>query len=171
MRNAEPEVWKLIFQASHNLKEYALGIIGVEKTAHITVAQERVLAVVFSSPDGIILKDIAAELHLTPGAVSQTIDSMVRDGILERIASPHDRRAVSIIPSARMMEYKNQNADIFKKIINEAWSDVNAKEREAFVEILEKIIAKTAPHREFSRRCVRKSVSGVIAATEGEKTK
>ncbi len=40
------------------------------------------------------LKKLAAEMHLTPGAITQLVDSLVESGYVERTQDTHDRRVV-----------------------------------------------------------------------------
>ncbi len=90
--------WTNLLHLADKLGE--AGAVAPQLSGKLTIAQIRVVAVIFEhQPDGMMLKDIADELHLTPGAVSQTVDNLVREGIVERTVSPTDRRAVLIRPA------------------------------------------------------------------------
>jgi DNA-binding MarR family transcriptional regulator len=56
-----------------------------------------------------MLKDIADELKLTPGAISQTVDILVRENIVERTVSPTDRRAILLRPTAQGLILKDEH--------------------------------------------------------------
>lgn len=135
MDNDAHNSWTYFFRAAHMLREYAL-TMSEGKPDKITVAQEKVLMVVFSNSDGIMLKDIAKELQLTPGAVSQTIETLVRDGVLQRAASIRDRRAVIIRPTERALRIQKTNEGIFKEIMTQALEKVTENDRKAFVRVL-----------------------------------
>lgn len=131
--------WKLIVCAAQLLREYA--VKGTkQKIEKLTMAQEKVIMVVFAHPEGIMLKDIAEELGLTPGAVSQTIDIMVREGMLERVVSPQDRRAVSIRPTKKSRDLLQKNFTTFNNIMMSAQGDMTDSEKKAFVATLERVI-------------------------------
>ena len=49
----------------------------------------------------ITIKEIAEKLHITSGAVSQIVDKVVHEGLVERIADANDRRSVKVTLSVQ----------------------------------------------------------------------
>lgn len=99
-------------------------------------AREAVMEVVIAHPDGIMVKDIAKAISRSPGSVSQTIEMLVRDGMVSRTVSQRDRRAVTIHPTARG---RAARADYFLSLngmVSEALASVTAEEREVFEKVL-----------------------------------
>ena len=47
-------------------------------------------------PEGLLLRDLADQIGVTPPSASVMVDALVKRGFLERIIDPEDRRAVRI---------------------------------------------------------------------------
>lgn len=60
----------------------------------LTLTQFRLLKMLEGAPK--LTTELAAALEVTPATVSATVDCLVRRGLLERLASPEDRRAVPL---------------------------------------------------------------------------
>ena len=91
--------WELIWQAAARIHMRAAADGRSRDGAGDKIlpsTKELVMEVVFSHPEGIMLKDVAGKVRRTPGAVSQIIESLVREGMIERVVSKHDRRAVTL---------------------------------------------------------------------------
>lgn len=130
--------WQMIFRIAYLFKQYGF----MECDAHaekMTITQEKILGVIFSHADGVMLKDIAKEMRLTPGAVSQSVDLLVREGLVEREAAPHDRRAVIIRPTSKGRDVRDRVGKKFTRVMESVLSDEEPAARESFVVILEKL--------------------------------
>lgn len=154
MEKQKNQSWQLLMHASCELREYALADIGGVMEG-ITIAQQRVIAIVFAHPDGVMPKDIARELDLTPGAVSQTIDHLVREGVLTRTVSELDRRAVVIRASEESLRRRDRVERKFGRVMESVLRQVSPEEREAFLKILKLVIAETGDRRDASARGAR----------------
>ena len=140
------ESWKYFFKIANRMRNFVARNSGKNsgridklsgKLDRLTGAQERVLGSVFSHcPKGAMVKDIAGELGLTPGAVSQTVESLVREGMLERRTSETDRRAVTVHPSEMCRRFRDANLGHFNNIMEKALSSVSQQERLAFLKVL-----------------------------------
>ena len=134
--------WMLLMRAADLCRVYGFGE-GIQEVQKVTMAQQNVLGVVYSHPGpGVMLKDIAMDLHLTPGAVSQTVEALVRMDAVERVPSPHDRRAVLIRPSPKGMRIREAGMKRITPVMKEVLSEFDVGEREVFVKILGKLVAK-----------------------------
>ncbi len=163
--NKELEAWPMIFKMAHGLREYGTLAAGAGCNKHekITIAQERVLGVVFSRyPEGVMLKDIVKELSLSAATISQTIETLVREGLLDRVQSKHDRRAVSIQPTPRCAELRSINLRRFNTLFHDALQTYSQEERDLFIRMMESIIAKTKQYHD----CEKKKQSQVMCAVE-----
>jgi Transcriptional regulators len=119
----------------------------------MTVAQERVLGVVFQkSPEGVKLKDIAKCVNLSPGAVSQIIEMLVKEGLVERNSDPSDRRAVNIHVTAKSKLVRDHVVAAFDDVIRSVLEERTPEERETFTAILERIVERFSSTRESVRR-------------------
>jgi DNA-binding MarR family transcriptional regulator len=73
--------------------------------------QVRILFRIASKPEGVSVKELAELMSVTPGAVSQFIDSLVEKGLVKREEDHNDRRLLRIT----LTEYANDNFNEFKK--------------------------------------------------------
>lgn len=66
-------------------------------------------------------KDLAGKMYLTPGAVTQSIDALVREGYLERTPIANDRRSMSISLTpkgqAKVAALKNAQQERFSQMV------------------------------------------------------
>jgi DNA-binding MarR family transcriptional regulator len=63
------------------------------------------------SKDGISVKELAAALQVTSGAVTQTVDGLVENGLVTRRESKSDRRVLQIILTSQA----RKKVDAFQK--------------------------------------------------------
>lgn len=150
MQQEHKSSWKLVFKAAQKLREYAA--FDASALDRMTVAQERLVGVIFGRPGGLMLKEIAQELGLTSGAVSQAIDVLVKEGLIERAPSPHDRRAVIIRPSEKCRVRREQTMEKFDRLVESVLRKATPAERDSFVTILQQIIDRTTDSRFASVR-------------------
>lgn len=153
MPASQKRSWTLVMHAAEAMWNFASELDTEKKLDGITVAQERVLTFVFHhSPEGVKLKDIAKAVKLSPGAVSQIIESLVQGGFLERTSDPHDRRAINIQITKELQLARNQVMEMLDEKMGSILADRTPDEREAFITVLQKIVEKFSPQRESIRR-------------------
>ena len=87
-----------------------------------------------------MLKEVADELKLTPGAVSQTVDILVRENIVERTISPADRRAILLRPTEAGLKLKQQHSDQINNIMNSISSGVAPQDFKVFARVLAELL-------------------------------
>ena len=56
------------------------------------------------------VKELAERFRISPGAVSQTLDAVCRDGMVERVPSPLDRRVTHIRLTAQGLRMRRQSS-------------------------------------------------------------
>lgn len=132
----------------------------------MTVAQERVLGVVFQhSPEGVKLKDIAKIVNLSPGAVSQIIETLVQEGLVDRTSDSSDRRAVNIHVTPKSKLVRDYVVKTFDEIFDSILEERTPEEREAFVAIMERIVEKFSSSRESVRKFVGETLLSMEEST------
>lgn len=152
----------LLFRNVQRLREYAT-LAADSNHERVTVAQERVLGAVFSHyPQGAKLKDIAKVLSLSAATISQTIDQLVREGLLDRVQSTEDRRAISIQPTEKCARIKEMNCERFAKLFSEAFGEFGADDIDLFGRMLEALLKTTTTYYENEK----KKQSQVLVASE-----
>jgi DNA-binding MarR family transcriptional regulator len=86
------------------------------------------------------LKKLADSMHLTPGAITQLVDSLVHAGLVSRTPSEQDRRviAVALTPEGtrKFAAMKRHKEEMFAKIIDE----LSDEELAAFVNVQRKML-------------------------------
>ena len=110
---------------------------------NISISQLKLLGCLFRHQgEGMRLKDIAFEMDITPGGMSQAVDVLVRNGLVERFTSEVDRRAVSIRLSPEGQEKRKRVHDFFIAMTEELIEDIPADELEIFCSVSAKFREK-----------------------------
>lgn len=117
----------------------------------LTVSQMHQLSLIQSS-EPISLKALAARMQLTPGAVTQIVDSLEGIGYVERKQDEHDRRVtnISISPAAaqKMADFKKTSQQVFRQ----ASRSLSEEELAAFLKAQQKMLAYFESQNEKDRK-------------------
>ena len=93
-------------------------------------------ALVACAPRGLMVKELAQLLYLSPGCISQTVQGLVVEGLVVREPSEKDRRAVSIRMTDKGMERYQYHHDKINGILDHLLRDVSAEDRATFERVL-----------------------------------
>lgn len=98
------------------------------------------------------LRDIADFQGLTPSAISQVVDGLVRDGLVRRREDPRDRRRVllDLTPEGRRAAARAQGA--FVGVIARAFRSLTANERKALEQGLAALLDAYEKDPQYSGR-------------------
>jgi DNA-binding MarR family transcriptional regulator len=84
-------------------------------------------------------KQLATQMHLTPGAISQLTESLVAQDLILREANPDDRRTqvlkLSATGLAAIQEIKNRRHDIMKHVMQ----SLTTEELQVLLKVQEKL--------------------------------
>lgn len=132
------EAWHLIFRIGETMRNIHQRDTPKPELPEVSIPQLRVMSCVILNDDkSLRLKDIADELGITPGGVSQIVESLVKTGALERTADKDDRRAVNITLSKHGRE-TIQEADLyFSRLSQKLLSTIPPEKQKIFLEVLE----------------------------------
>ena len=109
-------VWRNLLRLADRLS--SSGTTNCDLPARLPLSQLRVMGVIYDRhPEGVMLKEVADELKLTPGAISQSVDVLVRENLVERTTSPSDRRAIQLRPTAAGLALKEQHSQNIENIM------------------------------------------------------
>ncbi len=98
---------KLLLKTGDSLRNLHARTYATGPAPRATWTQMRVMGCVLFSPEGRTrVKDISRELGLTPGAISQVVEDLVRAGLIERAVDERDRRMVNISLSPRGVQLR-----------------------------------------------------------------
>ena len=128
-------IWRGIMRLADCFNE--VGKSNCDLPNRLPLSQLRVVGVIYERhPSGVMLKDIADELKLTPGAVSQTVDILVRENIVERTVSPTDRRAILLRPTAQGLILKDEHYKRINTVLTEITRDIAPEDMATFRRVL-----------------------------------
>lgn len=130
--------WKLLYRNTDLFRDLIEKYHPIGNIGQITVSQIKIMNCILDhEPNGIMLKDLAGELDLTPGAVSQAVEHLVRDGFVERCTSETDRRAVCIKLSPEGKKIRARNKVFFDRLTAAFLDTLPEEKQTVFIEVLE----------------------------------
>ena len=145
MNNDATECWRLLFGVVDNFRELAARRnknMEIAEFANVTVGQMRILKAIFAFqdkyPDGVMLKQLAEKVNLTPGAASIIVDILVKQGVLDRRTSDVDRRAVCIGLSEQGKRIVACYSGFFSEVTKDFLAGISGEEYESMMELLSK---------------------------------
>jgi len=99
------------------------------------------LLFLISERDAVTLKELAVEMHVTPGAITQLVEGLEKAELVTRTMSAHDRRnvVVALTPNghAKLAVFRRMHKDLFKELM----ATLSEDELRAMNTIHQKIIA------------------------------
>ena len=142
MNNSElknEQIWRNLLRLADRLG--TSGTPECDLPSRLPLSQLRVVGVIYDRhPAGVMLKEIADELKLTPGAISQTVDVLVRENIVERTVSPSDRRAILLRPTDAGLKLKEQHSRQVENVMQAISKDISPAELAVFASVLERLL-------------------------------
>lgn len=133
------QCWMLLFDDA-DLIRHLCSLSYPEQFKNTTLSQLKVMSRLFwRRPESIMLKELAEEMNVTPGAASQTIDVLVKRGLVERTVSDRDRRAVAISLSGQGDRQRKRYADFFNLITRQALAGVSQERLDIFMSVLDEL--------------------------------
>lgn len=110
-------VWRRLFYISGHLRSASFDIL--EKRTNWSLAQFPIVQFFFTYPDaGPTIKDLSAFIGLSPGAVSQAVDALVEENMLERVPSREDRRSMTIRARDELLRDRNRALHFFQGMLD-----------------------------------------------------
>ena len=91
-------------------------------------------------PEGVTLKQLSAELEVTPGAASELVEELVKKGVVSRTRSETDRRAVCIRFLDNVMAMHRAASKEIENTYRKMLSVLSAEELSEWERLLDKIL-------------------------------
>ena len=137
-KTSQLETLRMLFSVTEFMRTY------LERSRHdlapsksATVSQLKVVSCILHSPEGKIrIKDIAANLGITSGGVSQIVDNLVRDNLVTRHVSEDDRRVSWVSLSAVGNKRRRAIEELLDSLMMEILADVPQEKQDTFKEVL-----------------------------------
>ena len=134
----ETALWKKLLQTTEKIRNYQCRAISKGKSPDITMTQMQIMGCVLFSPEkSVRVRDISEELGITPGGISQQVDTLVKMGLLERKTDEKDRRAVCITLSEKGKEINQWLDQFLSDLFQKLLADVPEEKRWVFAEVLD----------------------------------
>ena len=84
-----------------------------------------------------LVKDLAARFRISSGVVSQTLNAMIQDGMVERVSSPLDRRMIGIRLTRQGVRMRRQCAASYTSFMQNFLSRIEPEKIAVFDRALE----------------------------------
>ncbi len=106
----------------------------------ITEPRFMVLRLLFLSPEKrASMSEIAADINKGMANVTQLVDGLVQDGLVERVVAPHDRRVIHARLTPRGEELFSSVFPENAARIEEAWAPLSEGEKLALIRLLTRL--------------------------------
>ncbi|WP_176014233.1 MarR family winged helix-turn-helix transcriptional regulator [Victivallis sp. Marseille-Q1083] len=133
----EEKVWKQLFRTVEDIRLYHGRTTPFSPPARATMTQMRVMGYLIGTLSGSVkVKDIARELGITSGGVSQIVDTLVKSGKVERCRDSSDRRSVCISLSREGRRLQAQIDASFTALFRKLLRSVPEEKLQVFYEVL-----------------------------------
>lgn len=106
---------------------------------HFTPTQLQVLQYV-SEHENPTMKDIAAELQVTPPSVTTIVEALCEGGFLKREVDEHDRRIIRVVVTPKTFRTFSSLKDAKLVILKNLFSKLSNEDKETLSVIINKLI-------------------------------
>ena len=86
------------------------------------------------------IKDFAEHFNISPGVVSQTLNAMIQDGMVERAASPLDRHVMCIRLTPLGLRTRRLTSACYTRFMQNFFSGIDPEKAEIFNRILDQTL-------------------------------
>ena len=132
-------VWSLILHFTTNLKIPAM-VYYYGKRGRMTLGKIRLMNYLFYLSDQKngtpVVKDLAARFQASSGVVSQTLNAMIQDGMVERVPLPLDRRMIGVRLTQQGLRMRRQCAASYTCFMQNFLSRIEPEKIELFDRVL-----------------------------------
>ena len=141
-KTSEFRFWRAIFDLSDSMREMVF-IKAMKDNSDLNYRHHQIARAVYrmteKRPEGISLKELAEAIELTPGTVSELVETLVQRDALQRVQNPSDRRGVLITLTRKSIDYLNNGVLKTNELTSKILSTLEQREREKLIEELENI--------------------------------
>ena len=115
--NEARSFWVRLFDVSDILRNTSYYLLEKNKV-QFNFAEFPIVQFFFERPDARpAMKDLLAVTGLSSGAVSQAVDTLIQDGLLERVRSQQDHRSILIQVTEQLREFRKTPLHHFEKML------------------------------------------------------
>ncbi len=131
-----------VFATAESLRGLAFAEMlkqGANLTMRQVIAVKEMSVMLKDHPDGVTLKELSTRLELTPGTVSELVDTLVKRGIFDRGVNADDRRKVRIRLSDEYYQKLAEGLERMNAIAMEALEGVKPADRNKLSKLLDAV--------------------------------
>ena len=133
-------VWMLILHFTTNLK-LPVHLFYYGKRGRTTLGKLRLLNYLFFLSDrldgGPMVKDLASRFRVSSGVVSQTLNALIQDGMVERVMSPLDHRVMRVRLTPLGLRMRRQTATAYTCFMQNFFSRIEPEKVALFDRVLD----------------------------------
>jgi len=154
--NRPKTAWTMLFRVVDRLRAKSARNVTIPNMK-ITLGKIRIINYLFvREGEPPMLKEIAETFGLTSGAVSQTVDALAADGVVERIPSSVDRRSVHITLTPFGLSIRKQLESYLTDVMSGILDDVPEDKQEAFLEVLQDMSETFTETQRIARETIKR---------------
>ena len=154
--NRPKTAWTMLFRVVDRLRAKSARNVSIPNMK-ITLGKIRIINYLFvREGEPPMLKEIAETFGLTSGAVSQTVDALAADGVVERIPSAVDRRSVHITLTPFGLSIRKQLESYLTDVMSGILDDVPEDKQEAFLEVLQDMTETFTETQRIARETIKR---------------
>ena len=154
--NRPKTAWTMLFRVVDRLRAKSARDVSIPNMK-ITLGKIRIINYLFvREGEPPMLKEIAETFGLTSGAVSQTVDALAADGVVERIPSAVDRRSVHITLTPFGLSIRKQLESYLTDVMSGILDDVPEDKQEAFMEVLQDMSETFTETQRIARETIKR---------------
>ena len=135
-------VWLQILHFTSNMRAPTV-LYYYSKRGRMTLGKLRILDRLFYLSDrgeNPMVKDLADAFHISSGVVSQTLNAMIQDGMVERVASDWDHRVIRVRLAPRGLSLRRRTASTYTRFMQNFFSGIDPEKAEIFNRILDQTL-------------------------------
>lgn len=138
MENNVP-VGALIHQTANYIDTFIDSYLNNSKDVFLTAMEGMTMRTIYHKDGPLFAKDIMKSTHVSKATTSQTLNSLVRKGLIIMQTKENDKRSKIIYLTDKGKETIIKFDEAFAKITEATEKDFTVEEREILVRLLEKI--------------------------------
>ena len=154
--NRPKTAWTMLFRVVDRLRAKSARNVSIPNMK-ITLGKIRIINYLFvREGEPPMVKEIAEMFGLTSGAVSQTVDALAADGVVERIPSSVDRRSVHVSLTPFGKEIRNQLEVYLTDVMSGILDEIPEEKQEAFLEVLQDMSETFTETQRIARESIKR---------------
>ena len=130
-----------LYETTHQLRRFVEARL---RTGGASVARLRAMRMLARAEQPLRMRDLSEMTGVAPRTTTSIVDSLERDGLVERVRHPHDRRAFLLRLTDKGLECHHEAEEVDGRALAEATAGLSAQDRTLLRDLLARIREATA---------------------------